>query len=143
MRSVVPIALAGAALFLAGCGEASTSTDEAPPPAPAASAVGSTVKPSAQPRRPKLLVLSSGGTNTTTERTVLRGRVVISSGSLDGVHVTVDGAPATVSGTHWSKVVMVDHGTRRFLVTASKPGADSGSFVIKKTRKPSAAEPAH
>ncbi len=42
----------------------------------------------AQPRRPKLSLASSTGRNTTTDATVLKGRVAVTTGSQRGVHIT-------------------------------------------------------
>ncbi|MEH3052547.1 MAG: hypothetical protein PGN13_00870 [Patulibacter minatonensis] len=88
-----------------------------------------------QPTRPKLRVLSSTGVTTTSDLTVLKGRVSVSRGALGKVRVTVDGAPATVTGSRWTKTVTLTKGTRRFRIRASRPGADGGQLQMRKTRK--------
>ncbi len=95
-----------------------------------------------QPRRPALQLTSSTGVTTTSDQTLLKGRVSVSRGSVQGVRVTVNGQSASVSGSRWSLPVTVSKGTRRFTIKASRPGADGDTLSMTKTRKLSASEKA-
>ncbi len=66
----------------------------------------------------------------------------VRGGSVRGARVTINGAPANVDGSKWTKAVVVSNGSRRFTIAVKKPGYDTATEQTTIRRKLSKAEKA-
>jgi hypothetical protein len=83
---------------------------------------------------PVALKLDTGGYAVTSSHTTLHGRTTA------GATVTVEGGPAHVHGTHWSKIVALEIGSNVVSVEATMAGHESKSRTITVIRHHTQAE---
>jgi hypothetical protein len=140
MNKVLTALSALLACALCACGSTTatkTVTVQAPAAAKATQATETTADAQVDAPAPKPTVDLAWDSpqQTTRDQVTLKGTVT------KGAHVRVNGHRAAVSGSHWSKTVLIRrHGENTFAVTATKRGYDSSDADASVTRKLSAAE---
>lgn len=95
-----------------------------------------------QPKRPTVVIYGPDDRTVYTDYVTLSGRIEgTRGGSVRGAKVTIDGARAMVTGSHWTKqIVMNGSGSRYFDLKVSKAGYDGSTAEATVTRKLSKAE---
>lgn len=111
---------------LTGGGNKKTASSE-----PATAAQASEQKPATPPVAVKL---DTGNYGVTSSHTTLHGRTTA------GAQVTVEGDPAHVHGTHWSKTVALEIGSNVVNVEATMAGRESSTRTITVVRHHTQAE---